>query len=110
MRNAEYGYYESNPITPSLREAMQKAERSVDWTDKGLAKIFRLRLLTDPGFPAWDVSYCYGMMKDGEIVSVDLPFFQLPKRKVKAAILAHARRDKVYAKGLGIFDAISSLC
>lgn len=91
------------------------ADESVDWTDERLAKITRLRLLSDPGFPAWDVSYCWGVLKDGTNVRVSLPFDQLPKSKwgqggIQKAIIAHAKRDGVYAKGLGIFDAISTLC
>lgn len=83
-----------------------------DWADPALAKIVRLRMLTDRGFPFYDVSYCWGVLKDGTKVKVDLPFSQLPKRSFgggsyKLAILAYARRDGVYAKGLDIFAAIS---
>jgi len=79
----------------------------VDWSTKGL-RITRLRLLSDPGFPAWDVSYCHGIL-NGEHVDVQLPFSQLPKRAMIAAIVAHAKRDGVFAKGVGILDAISTL-
>jgi hypothetical protein len=41
---------------------------------------------------------------------VELPFSQLPKRNFKHAIVLHAQRDGVYAKGLGVFEAISTLC
>lgn len=82
--------------------------RSVEWSVPGL-KITRLRLLSDPGFPMWDVSYCHGEI-DGEPVSVSLPFSQLPKRGWKREIVNHANRDGVYARGLGIFDNISTLC
>ena len=88
-------------------------EETVDWTDKRLNKIIRLRLLSDAGFPAWDISYCHGQLKDGTFVNVELPFpyGQLPKGKGKItkAILAAAKVDGVYAKGLGIFDSISCL-
>ncbi len=83
--------------------------RVIDWTDSRLAKIVRLRLLSDPGYPAWDVSYCHGVLKDGTPVRVQLPFDQLPKRKINETIIAHAKRDKVFAKGLNIFNAISTL-
>ena len=82
----------------------------VCWTDPRLKEIVRLRLLSDPSFPAWDVSYCHGQLDDGSYVDVDLPFSQLPKgRKINAQIVMWAKKDKVYAKGLGIFDAISCL-
>ncbi len=84
--------------------------RQVYWTEPGL-KITRLRLLSDPGFPAWDVSYCHGEIGD-EPVDVQLPFTQLPKGrgKINKEIIAWARVDKLYAKGTGIFDCISTLC
>lgn len=84
---------------------------NVDWADDRLAKITRLRLLSDPGFPAWDVSYCHGILKDGRTCEVELPFFQLPKGKgaINKAIIAYAKKDGVYAKGLGIFNSISTL-
>ncbi len=79
------------------------------WSDPDLKRITRLRLLSDPGFPMWDVSYCIGEMRDGFACRVILPFDQLPKRNVNAAITFHARCSGVYAKGLGIFDVISRL-
>lgn len=83
---------------------------SVQWTDPRLARVTRLRLVSDPGFPFWDVSYCHGILHDGRPCRVDLPFNQLPRKGLRRAIVEHARRDKVYAIGLGIFDNISTLC
>lgn len=80
---------------------------TVDWTDPQLSMITRLRLVSDPSFPFWDLSYCYGMMKDGTRVKVQVPFFQIPKNNVKGYIINCAKKDKVFAKGLHIFDAIS---
>ena len=81
--------------------------RTVDWTVKGLY-VTRLRLLSDPGFPMWDVSYCHGIIGE-EHVNVSLPFSQLPKRKAMHAIVEYAREAGVYAKGLGMLDNISML-
>lgn len=81
--------------------------RWVPWTEPNL-HIIRLRLLSDPGSPAWDVSYCHGMI-GGEPVRVILPFDQLPKSYCRCRIVEYAKRDGIYAKGLGIFNAIS-LC
>lgn len=78
-----------------------------DWTTPGL-KVTRLRLLTDPGFPFWDVSYCDGIL-DGHHVRVQLPFSQLNRGNVSRQIIAYAKRDRVYAKGLGILDCVSTL-
>lgn len=103
---------ETNSITPEYQQAweanLNTETPEVDWTEPGL-RITRLRLLTDPGHPVWDVSYCDGVLPDGSTVSVRLPFDSLPKRNVSKAIVAHAKRDGVYAKRLGILDCISRL-
>lgn len=81
----------------------------VYWTEPGL-KITRLRLISDPGFPFWDVSYCHGELADGTPVDVDLPFPQIPKRPgINATIIHYAKIDKVYIKATGIFNSISTL-
>lgn len=100
-----YGTQETNPVTQQQMNAMQSATRTVDWTEPGLY-ITRLRLLSDPGFPAWDVSYCYGEI-DGEPVRVDLPFSQLPKHKMRAALYREAKATGKFIRGL--FDNISTL-
>ena len=88
----------------------------VGWDSPKLAKITRLRLLTEPGFPAYDVSYCHGELKDGTPCRVEVPFGQIPRSvrgskciSLNAFIIKEAKADGVYAKGLGIFDAISIL-
>ena len=103
-----YGCNETNPMTPG--EHAETLVGHVHWDSPALARITRLRLLSDPGYPAWDVSYCYGRTHKGEKVIVCLPFSELPKRNMRKAIVAHAKRDGVYAKGLGLFEAISTLC
>ena len=101
--------HEINPISDADVKIRELAKDTVSWADGRLAKITRLRLLTDPDFPAFDVSYCHGVLKDGTPVVVDVPFSQLPRRGARKAIVAHAKRDGVYAKRLGIFEAISIL-
>lgn len=107
MGTGPYGVSETNPLPTGYHN--EKATESVDWTDKRLARIERLRLLSDPGYPFWDVSYCYGRLKTGEKVEVSLPFSELPKRKMFEALIKYAKADKVYLKGLGVFGAISTL-
>lgn len=102
-----YGAREENPIPRGYHEVPIVA--TLDWTSPDLARITRLRLLSDPGFPMWDVSYCHGVNRAGERVEVLLPFSQLPRRTMRASIVEWARREKVFAKGLGIFEAISTL-
>ena len=88
------------------RHAQEGGVDEVDWTEPGL-EVTRLRLLSDPGFPAWDVSYCHGILK-GRHVEVRLPFSQLPKRNMKAVLYKEANKTGVFIKGL--FSAISTLC
>lgn len=87
-----------------------KIEKQVPWNTRGL-RVTRLRLLSDPGFPFWEVSYCHGVL-NGEPVSVILPFCELPKRGRNRAIVNYAKKDKVYAHGLGILSPLvqSTLC
>lgn len=109
MRNT-YGVHETNGLGEAgLDYHRQRGRcRVVDWATPGL-KVTRLRLLSDPGLPFWDVSYCHGEL-GGEQVNVGLPFSQLPKRNRARFIVKEAMRDGVYAKGLGILDNISALC
>jgi len=108
VKDPNYGHLESNGLTNGAQyhSAYNEAE-TVDWRDKRLAKITRLRLLGDYGFPMWDVSYCHGILKDGSPANVELPFHQIPRRGFKRFIIAQAKRDKVYAKGLGLLDEIN---
>lgn len=110
MTNLDYYPGETNGLlNPNgyFEEVTSRIARAVYWDHPGL-KITRLRLLSDPGFPVWDVSYCHGQIGN-EPVEVELPFSQLPKRSIQRAIVAYAKRDKVFAKGTGIFDCISKL-
>ena len=104
--------FETNPLRDPSSYHKEEITESVEWTAPRLGRIVRLRLLSDPGFPLWDVSYCHGILKDGSKVSVELPFDQLRKGgrgSVSKQIIAYAKKDGVYAKGLGVLTAVSSL-
>jgi len=113
VKNMTYGHFETPNqledlgLSGNTFHAAYADADSVPWTTKGL-KITRFRIVSDPSFPAWDVSYCYGDV-DGEKVVVELPFSQLPKRKWKSEIIRYAKRDGVFAKGLGIFENVSAI-
>ncbi len=85
----------------------RRISRHVPWSVAGL-RVTRLRLLSELGFPAWDVSYCHGDI-DGEPVEVTLPFDQLPRRGLRTAIVEAATREGVNAQRLGVFEALSLL-
>lgn len=93
----------------ATRFAQDGGVETVDWTEPGL-RITRLRLLSDPGYPAYDVSYCHGVL-DGRHVDVHLPFSELPKFGKggwKAALYKEAKTTGKFIKGL--FDSVSILC
>jgi len=96
-------------VSPAAHHAQFDNAEHVCWTDKRLDKITRLRMLTERGHPMLDVSYCQGELGDGSKVWVDLPFSQLPRRRWKTEIVSYAKEDRVYAKGLGVFSAVSVL-
>lgn len=97
---------ESNPITDEIKEIRESIDHQapVDLGDPRLAKITRLRLVTDPGFPLYDLSYCYGELKDGTNVRVLLPWHQFSKRNLKQDLVKMCQSVNVYGKGLGLLD------
>lgn len=104
-----YGTRETNGLVDGQDYHAKAREVTVRWNDPQLARVVRLRLLSDPGYPMWDVSYCHGVLKDGTLCHVELPFSQLSKRRMRAEIVEYAKADKVYALTLGVFNAISTL-
>jgi len=91
------------------REVTNNLAGIVSWSDPDLEKIVRFRLIGNPGYPYLDVSYCHGQLKDGTYVRVELPFGSLLKRGWKSELIRYARRHKVFAKKLGLFDNVSIL-
>jgi hypothetical protein len=95
--------------------------RTVRWDEPGL-KVTRFRLLSDRGFPLWDVSYCHGYIGEEPVV-VDLPFSQLAKHSFKykdkhgaikqggwkAHVIAWGKKEGVNVYNLGILNAASTL-
>ena len=105
-----YGTRESNGLVNGPAYHLERNPvGTVPWTTPGL-KITRLRLLSDPGYPAWDVSYCHGTL-NGEDVDVELPFSELRKygKSISAQIVGYAIRDGINAKRIGAMSAISKL-
>lgn len=99
---------ETSPLErPAEYHEAYRDAPTVDWTTRGLY-VTRLRLVSDPGFPFWDVSYCDGEL-NGKPVHVALPFGQLPKRGMQRAIVEEAKRAGVFAKGLGILENVSTI-
>ena len=105
-----YGNVETNPLPADYK--LDPITTTVDWTEPGL-RVTRLRLLSDPGHPYWDVSYCVGVLPTGEVVWVNVPFsapctLRKYGTSIKTQIIGWAKREGVYAKQLGILDVIST--
>jgi hypothetical protein len=102
---------ETNPISAMYHQNVtDQIDGFAEWSEPGL-KILRLRLISDPGFPTWDVSYCHGQLKTGQHVQVLLPFDRLWKKdKINGQLLDWARQEQLYLKDTGIFSAVSTFC
>lgn len=99
---------ETNPlIDPTTYHQTRRTE--VDFSDRRIARITRLRLLSDKGYPYWDLSYCHGELHDGTPVRINLPVRQFRKKLLRAELLQMCRDEGVFGKKLGLFDAISHL-
>lgn len=105
-RALRYGVQETNNIAFAAYDSsgVDHSAGTFSLGDRDLVKIDRIRLLTDPGFPYYDVSYVYGTLRDGRHVRVDLGSHQLPKRGLKGELIRLAKQANRYAKGLGMLD------
>src|SRR4051794_3553299 len=71
---------ETNPLTtPHADDPITGPDLHLG--NPSLKKITRIRLLSDPGCPFWDVSYVHGVDDQGRKVRVITPgtWFQIPK-------------------------------
>lgn len=104
-RALAYGVNETNNIAFAEYNYEQvDYDEYVTLGDPRLASIDRLRLLTEPGYPYYDISYCYGTLKDGRHVRISGAPQHLRRSKPKADLIAWAREEGAYAKGLGLLD------
>jgi len=102
---------ETNPLNASEKLTWDEVHSEhIYWDDPRLAKVTRLRLVTDGRMdPTWGLSYCWGELKDGTRCVVSVPFMVLPKTDMMGALIKLANKDGVNLKKLGVFDAISKL-
>ena len=108
MVRGKYGVLESNGID-SVPEHIRNAERTeyVSLTDPNLARVDRLRLVSDFDTPWWDISYCWGTMEDGTAVRVDMEGIEITRglgKSITRQVVEHCKELGVYAKGLGLLD------
>ena len=98
-----YGVDESNPLWTS-EATHENVDYSIHATLADVKRVVRLRLLTEPGYPYMDISYCYGQMEDGTYVRLSDAPGCISRRKPKADLIAWAREAGVNAKALGLLD------
>lgn len=107
----KYGAVEINGLVDNKAYFAVDRSLTVRLDDKRLSRITRLRLLSEPGYPLWDLSYCHGVLKDGTHVKVQLPRWQFKRGPggLNGDLIAMCREAGVHGKSLGIFDAISTV-
>lgn len=108
-----YGVREINPITDDIKRMRDEAWDNnihLDWNSPYLKNITRLRLLSDPGFPVWDVSYCYGVTTDGKACRVALPFSQVPKKNMYPWLRKQAEKAGLKLYKVLPMGTVSTLC
>lgn len=100
-----YGVNETNPIWAS-EATHETVDFSVHCTlgDPRVKRVLRLRMLTEPGYPYFDISYCYAELKDGTQVRLAGVPAQVGRKTIKRDLIAWAREEGAYAKGLGLLD------
>ena len=96
--------FETNALPADSVHPVELLQGTVALGDPRLAGITRLRLLGDMGDPYMDISYCYGVLKDGTPVRVQVTCGSLRRKTIKADLIAWAREEHAYAKGLGLLD------
>jgi hypothetical protein len=108
----QYGVSEDNPIDLAAynHTSVDYSEGDVPLSDPRLVRIDRIRLLTESGYPAYDVSYVYGTLRDGRHVRVDLGTYRIAKgRKGGTSLKGHlvnlAKAAGRHAHGLHMLDA-----
>jgi hypothetical protein len=95
------GAFETNNLaTTGLRHEDTDNSETVDLGDPRLVRVLRIRLLSDPGFPVYDVSYVLGRLDDGRQVHVDLGAHQLGKRTYLSELYTLARDAGVHLNRL----------
>lgn len=109
----KYGNFELGNIAASGVTHEESRVDVADWTDKRIAKVERFRVIIGVGHPFYSVSYVYVILKDGTKGKLLTPpwlrNYGNSEAAVKRAIVEAGKRDKVFAKGLGVFETLSIL-
>lgn len=105
-----YGAFEANGLVngSAYHETVDYSQTlSLKEVAAAGGKITRLRILTERTFGGilCDVSYIHATLPSGEIVNVQNHLDNLtPKYQLKGKLIEWAKREGVFAKGLGLLD------
>lgn len=109
VKDPVYGHLESNPVPKGYHE---QERETIYWDElKGKRNIVatRFRMVSDYGFPMWDVSYL-DVTIDGEPYRVEgLPETQFRKARLKGDILDMCKADKIFIKDIVADHVLSKL-
>lgn len=77
----------------------------VNWTDRDLAKVVRIRLVARDGEPMYELLYCFGRLKDGTPCRVILPFecLAMPRKGMREYLARVAREAGLVRNNLEVF-------
>lgn len=89
-----------------LRAVEYRTAPLVPLSDKERVRhLVRVRLLTGPGDPVWDISYVWALGKDRKNpVRVDMPGWQLPREGMTWALYRMFTEAGRYAKIMGLSE------
>ena len=103
-----YGAQETNGIEDYSGSRPGSDAETVALHEARLARITRLRLISDPGHPYWDVSYCWGELEDGTPVRVQLPFRNIKRGPgFTRRLVTEFKLAGRHAKNMGVLDNLS---
>jgi hypothetical protein len=106
---------ETNPLNIPAREFWADVQEvTVTLDDPRIAQVERIRLLGDPQCGWYDVSYAVVRLHDGTRCRLDVDVEFRPKRFAQGRSLAMqcvawAKTKGVFAKRIGLIDALSVL-
>jgi len=78
----------------------------VRWSDPNLDHFVSTQIVTDTGLTNWSVVYSYGMMRDGTLVNVVLPFETIPKGRFSGFVTDHCKQDGIDPVSSGFWKSL----
>lgn len=105
----KYGVIEYNSITPGYHEIEREngSWYELKKSDRIIAE--RIRLITDPGFPWFDISYFHLWVNGTPTEFRDFPVIQLPKKGYKKVLIEECQKQGIFVKDIASDFVISRL-